>query len=113
MIYTGYYAKHGKLHNAVSISAYTPKWLPNMLSLRLFAPTWDLVKRKKSGEINEDQYVEEFLEILESRNIDYNQIIVEFDEKILCCFEAPQDFCHRHIVGILLRDHGAIVEEKE
>ena len=61
MIYTGYYAKHGKLHNAVSISVYKPKWLPHMLHLPLFAPSWDLVKRIKNGEINEEQYVEEFL----------------------------------------------------
>lgn len=113
MIYTGYYAKHGKLHNAVSISVYKPKWLPNMLHLPLFAPSWDLVKRIKKGEINEEQYVEEFLEILENRNIDYKQIIAEFDEKILCCFETPDDFCHRHIVGLLLKEHGAKVEEKK
>lgn len=113
MIYTGYYAKHGKLKNAVSISIYVPKWLPNMLHLPIFAPTWELVNNVHKKIITEEQYSVQFLELIDSRKVPWTEIIDQFDEKILCCFEKSGDFCHRHLVAVLLEEHGAIVKEKE
>jgi uncharacterized protein (DUF488 family) len=33
------------------------------------------------------------------------------DGDVLLCYEAPNQFCHRHLVAAWLRKHGITVEE--
>lgn len=111
MIYTGYYAKHGKLPNACSISVYVPKWFPNMMHVPCLAPTMKMVHDIHNGIITEEEYIAQFISLLDSRNLPWTNLVNELDGKILCCFEKPTDFCHRHIVAIYLEQYGGTVEE--
>lgn len=110
MIYTSNFARHGKHPDAVSISIKPIWWFKGRQYLPL-APTWDIVTGVKSGAIDEKQYTERYLEIL--NKLDPQQVVDDIgDGSIMLCYESPKDFCHRHIVAEWLNNHlGLGIEE--
>ena len=126
MIYTSYFAKAMKLDmdkNAIiCIARYIPNWVnkSNMNHLISLAPSEQLLKDYKANKVNEEQFKEIYLkELDESLGINdliefFKQIEQESKENginvILCCYEAPDKFCHRHILKELLENHIDIKE---
>lgn len=113
-IYTGYFAKAKQYESkglvAVSIARYPPKWFSAILSYQDLAPTSDMFK------MTHEQYLRKFDQILKSRNP--NKVIADLKKMsggipvVLCCFEKPEDFCHRQLVAKWLNERtDAQVEE--
>lgn len=115
-IYTSNYARKGGDPNAFSVSVGVPIWEPERwcgFHLPQFAPTWDMVKYSKNGSLTNDQYARQYIELLESRNIDLPYILERLPDPVyLLCYESPNDFCHRHILAWWIEHKtGIMVEE--
>ena len=126
MIYTSYFAKATKLDlnkNAIiCIARYIPKWVDkaNMNHIISLAPSEQLLKDYKANKVTKEQYKEIYLKDLDD-TLGINDIIdffkqIEQESKdngidvVLCCYEAPDKFCHRHILREILENHIDIRE---
>lgn len=115
-IYTSYFANGAKLQKVgitiIGIALYPPKWFCGP-SIKYVSPSWDILHNSKS----EDEYVQRFnSEILAHRD---PKVFLSNIEKMskgkdvaLCCFEKPDEFCHRHLVAKWMNEQlGLGVEE--
>lgn len=115
-IYTSYFANVAKLQKAgivmIGIALYPPKWFYGP-SIKYVSPSWDILHNSKS----EEDYVQRFnAEILAHRD---PKVFLSNIEKMakgknvaLCCFEKPDEFCHRHLVAKWMQEKlGIQVEE--
>ena len=75
-------------------------------------PSTSIFSKWKSGEIDNDGYVERYIpERLERLNKEeLKQKLLEIENPILLCYEK-EGFCHRHVLADWLRDIGLEVEE--
>lgn len=96
----------------IGIALYPPKWFSG-ISNKYVSPSWDILHNSKS----EEDYVQRFnSEILARRD---PKVFLTAIEKIangkdvaLCCFEKPDEFCHRHLVAKWLNEKlGMQIEE--
>lgn len=120
MIYTGYFARLTRYKEVglfpISIAGKAPDFY-NDFEFKKFAPTWQLFKQWKAGEINNFQYTEQFRNQVLNK-LDKSEIREFFDsfnqDVILLCYEKSGDFCHRHIVADWIETEiGLKVEEFE
>ena len=115
-IYTSYFSNGAKLAKAetilIGIALYPPKWFTG-LSNKYVSPSWDILHNSKSKE----DYVQRFnSEILAHRDpkafLSAIEKMANGKDVALCCFEKPDDFCHRHLVAKWLNEKlGVQVEE--
>jgi len=114
MLYTSNYARQANNPKSVAISAFPPKWYTGR-RYPLLAPTWELVEKFKYNNMTEQEYTEQYLQLLTQRKVDPYSIIEKFgDETILLCYESPNLFCHRHLAaGWIMKHTGIIVREIE
>ena len=81
----------------ITVQSSRPPW-------NIFAPTWELVKDYKGGKISENQYTEEYMELMRSRyknNKDIFQQVIQLamvENIALACYCPPESFCHRHLL---------------
>lgn len=118
MIYTSYFSKVKKLRDRgivpISISLKTPEWFDGLTYSPLAPSASILAEYKKSHD--EERYTQRFnREILEYRDVD---AVLEDLFKLsgnrpfaLICYEAPDKFCHRHLVAKRLAGRGIAVKE--
>lgn len=99
-IKTSYLAKAGKLPNAVSIAKGQPKWLPEIKTYQVLAPSWKLVNRES---YSYEQYYEEVL-----KRLDPLKVAEHLDGKILLCWEKDPTHCHRRYVARWLQENLGI-----
>jgi len=93
----------------VSIALKTPLGFKGTIYTKL-APTYDLLNKWKNKKINEKEYTEEYLQIL--NKLDPHKIYQQLGEDaILLCYEKSGDFCHRYIVANWFKKYGYDVEE--
>ena len=103
-IYTSYFGNYRNFPAnsvAVSITQFPPKGWKG-LEIKSVAPTADKLMRYKNHEIDETIFSYQYLAQL---NKDNNlkprvQALLQYLEKqyenvILCCYETPDNFCHR------------------
>lgn len=119
-IYTSYFANISKLKEnditPISIALYNPSWYKGY-SLGCLAPSEFILKDQKehkNDELYEKRYREFIEPIFYNRDALLNAIENLSDGKdvALCCYEKPDDFCHRHIVASLFKEKFDIdVEE--
>lgn len=110
-IYTGYFAQIKKYQAAdltpVSIARYSPAWFSGYC-LKDLAPSDTLLKRYKAGQVSQEEYKKQYLQQLET--IRWGEILQRIREiapqVVLCCYEKPTDFCHRHILAEYLNEAG-------
>ena len=105
MIYTGYYSKL-KTYDAarlktISISKTSPKGVEVYEKIPELAPDDITLWRYKNGEIDEMEYTSRYLGQLDWIGI--KNILLKIhhfgDDVVLLCWEAPDKFCHRHILA--------------
>lgn len=110
-IYTSYFGNAKALAKAcvkiVSIACWQPRYLSVPVVMSDVAPTPWMVKKA-----SHQQYLDAYRQIL-SRLDPY-----EFIERLertcggsdvaLCCYEKPDDFCHRHLLAQYLSQHTGI-----
>lgn len=103
-IYTSYFGNKKKLEEfgiiPVSICLYPPRWF-NGIRMKSVAPTSSILFAKNQ---TTERYVERFKDEVLSR-VDPHQFFENLKsvsggkDVALCCFEKPNEFCHRHIVA--------------
>lgn len=106
-MFTGYFAKCSFYREnglkPVSIARVTPQGLYNVPCLVELAPSYSLIQAIKTGAITEEEYTEAYKRMLSK--LDKQEILSKLSEfgdsnkLVLCCYEKPEDFCHRHIVA--------------
>lgn len=114
-IYTSYFGNVKTLqkHNVmiIGIALYPPRWM-KVISLKQVAPTYSILKQTSSDEEYTRRYE---AEVLSRVNID--QFVSEIEriskgkDVALCCFEKPEEFCHRHLLAKRMQEHGYDVQE--
>lgn len=99
-LYTSYYARSGTHPDAIAISAKAPPFYKGKFYSPL-APTWDLLRAYKSGQIDDRGYTEWYLRLLiQERKLTPQKVVDDLkDGTIMLCYEGPGKFCHRHIVA--------------
>lgn len=108
-IWTSYFARNGSHPNAVSIARIKPRFV-NCRENLLLAPPEGLLWNYKNGRIDEKQYTDFYIAMLE--NIGFETIDKGLsDGDVLLCYEKYDKFCHRHILAKWLRQHGYEVAE--
>jgi hypothetical protein len=109
MIYLSNFSTAAKDTRAVSIATLPPKWYKGVCRKDL-APKVSTLRDMKSGNKSNLEYTLEYLEIIYS--LDIEKLSKELDEHILLCFCSKKDFCHRFILGSMLKtETGIEVEE--
>lgn len=112
MIYTSYFANHRKFQHLtkVSISRFPPKWFSADIKAFELAPSAELLKDYKDGNVSDSEYeIRYFNETLSKLNP--LEIYQRYDGSVFLCFEKSSDFCHRQIVANWLKESGFQVEE--
>ena len=108
-IYTSYFGNSKKLQQAgikvIGISLYPPRWF-NGISLKQVAPaksilfangqTQEEYTRRYISEVLSQQDMQQFLKTVEQAS--------GGQDVALCCYEKPEDFCHRHILADWIKE---------
>ena len=108
-IYTSYFGNSKKLRQAgikvIGISLYPPRWF-NGISLKQVAPTKSILfangqtqedyTRRYRSEVLSRQDMQQFLKTVEQAS--------GGQDVALCCYEKPEDFCHRHILADWIKE---------
>ena len=141
MIYTSYFGKlkkvdkltDGKIYIPYSIAFSTPKWFHGARIKRLM-PDYDLISNYKNQVIDTQRYMERYqnkvlrdlnpAEVVDELEYMLPETVInrleqegcsitetDFINVLLCCYEKPEDFCHRHILAKWFNAHGYDVKE--
>ena len=118
IIYTSYFANSKKLHKdnivVIGIALYPPKWFAGP-SLKMVSPSYDILHNSQDHEDYEKRF---FSEILAHRDpkvfLSNIERLANGKDVALCCYEKPDDFCHRHLVakwmneklGLQIQEYG-------
>lgn len=106
-IYTGYFAKISDYEKLgivpVGIALGSPHFFHGLTYKKLAPKPWMLTKFK-TGELSEDEYVENFKNlVLKYLSVEVVKIeleaLSEGKDIVLLCWEATGKFCHRNIVA--------------
>lgn len=65
---------------------------------KYFAPAWEMVMNYKKGIFTEQQYVEQYIPILQKLPLNIINEFLTPQERTLVCFCKENAFCHRNIV---------------
>ena len=108
MIYTSNYSllnNKGFRNNAISISGdrgrkmgYLGECYPMLAPKLSFWKIWEENIGKIPEEENNKFYIREYYDQV-LKNLDIDEVYNELNERILLCYERPENFCHRQIVA--------------
>ena len=112
MIYTGYYSKMKDYKDAglktVSISRTIPESVTVDDRIPSLYPDDSLLFGYRNGNIDEMEYTSWYLRKIKKLGVE--NIISEIkrcgDNLVLLCWEAPDKFCHRHILADYLNKNS-------
>lgn len=113
MLYTSYFAKvKDKDENLLyAISASKPDFFPGK-HLKCVAPNYEWVDSYKRREMSEFRYSVLYREYLDNNRETILEQVKKLPEgAMLCCYEGPGRFCHRHLLAQWLRDNGIEIDE--
>lgn len=121
-MYTGYYSKSQEYRAngliPVAISLGVPDWWNGPI-YKKFAPTlkilgnWKFSEGRQPYETRVKNYLDKYTKDV-LMDLDPKEVLKELskfgdiDKIVLCCYEKPDDFCHRHIVASWLRVNAEI-----
>lgn len=117
-VYTSYFAASRNFNkNAVvlGITRFPPNWW-NGLNIDKWAPSEKLLRQYRNKEIDEFIFSMEYVQELQDRGFTQKKVkeILETiggdRDIILCCYEKPGDFCHRHVFANWMADVMKIEE---
>ena len=103
-IYTSYFANWRNFpigSKAVGITRFAPTYWKNP-NLEVLAPSKELLNQYRSNDIDEYMFKKKYFKELEARGLTPKLVMQELQKLgaetvILCCYEKPGDFCHRHL----------------
>lgn len=113
-IYTSYFANIKNLEKEdiipISIARYSPKWFLGK-RYTYAAPTSFML----SSQCSREQYLSMYKDILRKLNPEYLVNAIRYMSRgkdvALCCYEKPEEFCHRHLLAEWLTQNGYEVKE--
>lgn len=102
-IYTSYFSNAKRLAadniEIIGIALFPPKWFSGV-SLKMAAPTYSIFKYSNCQEEYVDRYKKEVLSLMNPKKF---LELINFHSRgrdvALCCFEKPDEFCHRHLLS--------------
>lgn len=106
MIFTSYFAKASKVPDAIkiSIALSKPDFFIADATIPVFAPTFEILSEfKRTG--NAEVYTSKYLDLLRERDAEIQKRVAILEKigynknVLLCCWETPEKFCHRHILA--------------
>jgi len=114
MIYTSYFSalRHipevdsGKL-KAVSIALHSPRNWPIDNSAFSLRPFPYMVNRYRDGSITKEEYEFDYRSKI-LVNVSAFWILNYYNNSVLCCYESPDKFCHRHIVRRWIKEETGV-----
>lgn len=77
--------------------------------LQCFAPTWDMVRGIKSGELSEQEYTSQYVRLMETSQAhhpDQWRGLFLHDRLALACYCKAEWFCHRHLLKSMIINYG-------
>lgn len=118
-VYTSYFSVINKIKvkfrgnvRVVSISRITYDSIKVDAVYNKLSPTYGLLAKYKNNEVSWDEYTNIFNKDVLSK-LDINTVISELsaiddnkDNIVLCCYEKPEDNCHRHLVSEWFRSNN-------
>ena len=91
-IYTAHYRYSGLNKVDITVKGNHPIW-------GQFKPTWDMVMGVKNGTLSQDDYVTQYLDILQHRiSLATWEELFSLDKAVFVCFCPKDAFCHRNIL---------------
>lgn len=124
-IYTSYFANGKKLNMAglrmIGIALYPPKWFYGT-TIRDVAPSYSILKETSSQEEYVNRFKNEILSKVDAKAfVEKLETISKGKDVVLCCYEKPDEFCHRHLVaewltanlGIEVTEFGVVKKSSE
>lgn len=114
MFYTGYYSKLKEYDSAglktVSISRTRPNGVVVYGEIPELYPNNDILWDYKNGKITKIEYTTKYLDQLDKIGI--RDILLKIhhygDDVVLLCWEAPDKFCHRHILAGYIKENSKV-----
>lgn len=116
-IYTSYFGNAKALHEAdiviIGIALYPPRWM-HCPSLKQVAPTHSILKYTHSEDEYTMRYESEVLPF-----VDMDDFVKQLEQigggkdVALCCYEKPNEFCHRQLLAKYMNSLGYEVKEFE
>lgn len=118
MYYTSYFAKVKNIpkdkYKFAAITSSKPSFCDdNTLDWSFLGPSKDLLLGYKNGSISEQEYTTIYLEHLDEIWPSVKQKLINHkdDNIVLLCYEAPDKFCHRHLLRVFLNSKHINCEE--
>lgn len=71
-----------------------------------FAPTDEMLRPYKQGNISWEAYADRFLNLMAKRNIEHIFNSAELNNSCLLCSEHEPHLCHRRLIVEYLKEHG-------
>ena len=104
MIYTSYFGNYKNFPNnsyIIGITRFPISGIENCIDL---SPSEKLLRQFKNKEIDEFifkvRYLNELKQLNKKEYIEYLHKLERFyNNIIICCYEKPNEFCHRHILA--------------
>lgn len=116
MIFTSYYAKADRLDGVkLSVSITTPGWADVDGHWNAVKPDWHLIEKFKN-DADEAAYTEAYNAKLAGLDLTEDIKVLRGirDNVFLMCYEAPDKFCHRHLLAEHINSkYGLDVREYE
>ena len=92
----------------VSIALHQPSWLPDIEKDPRLAPTIEVFNAYRSGDMSTEEYLQRYIENV-SCHVDATRILHMYQDSVLCCYEAPNNFCHRQALRVWIQKETGIV----
>lgn len=103
------------IKGVISIAIGDSKSFVVPCKMEALAPSWKLLNDYRYGRINENQYIEQFVQKLALidpyKTVQTLGRLVKGSEPILMCHCNKSEFCHRHLVAEWLEQTGIVIEE--
>ena len=74
------------------------------------APTQEMLKAYRDGQVNWDDYEEQFLSLMSDRDVEKMPIKEKIADAVLLCSEETAEHCHRRLLAEYLQGHWGDVE---
>lgn len=112
-IWTSYWGGHAKWPTdaiPIGITRYKPHFFYG-INLESLAPSENLLWKWKNNQIDEYMFERLYFEELRERGFTPEGVksilreAVGYRPIILCCYEKPDEFCHRHLLAKWLDDN--------
>ena len=106
--YTSNYKRCGNNHRAIGISLMVPDWFEYSCNCS-FAPTSEMFKKFKAGEITEEEYTVMYrARLYEHDSLNILMLNATPSKSIFLCYEEPGEFCHRRILAEWIEERMGI-----